>query len=174
MSVGVARRGRLRHCSRVEIAPVAFATLLVAIAGPIGITLGWWLGRRGERERELREERKAAYVQYVHAAIRFRNATDDVRTTIRDERWAAIAEIVLVAPPAVVEAASYHVVAGDRLLEPGLGAEARLAIYREIWERNRAFTRLARADLRVGEVDPFAGMQAIVGERIDFEIPGPS
>ena len=35
----------------MEFAPVAFLTLLVAIAGPVGITLGWWLGKRSERER---------------------------------------------------------------------------------------------------------------------------
>jgi hypothetical protein len=92
----------------MEFAPVAFASLLVAIAGPLGISLGWWLGRRGERERQGREEQKSAYVAFVRAAITFRNATDDERSEIRADRWAALAEIVLVAPPEVVEAASYQ------------------------------------------------------------------
>ncbi len=146
-------------------------TLLVAIAGPVGITLGWWLGRRGERERQQREERKSAYVDFVHAAIRYRNATDDERREIREERWAALAEIVLVAPPKVVEAASYQVSTGDHLLEPGLTADDRRAVYLEIWERNRTFTRLARTDLKVGAADPWAGMEPVVGDRIDFVRP---
>jgi hypothetical protein len=152
----------------VELVPVAVTTLLVAIAGPLGITLGWWLGRRGERERQLRDERKSAYVAFVHAAIRFRNATDDQRRGIREERWAALAEIVLVAPPPVVEAASYMVAVGDRLLDAGLAGEDRLAVYRDMWERNRTFTRLARTDLRVGDDDPFAGMHPVIGDRVEF------
>jgi hypothetical protein len=157
----------------VELTPVAFASVLVALAGPLGITLGWWLGRRGERERQQREERKSAYVAFVHAAIRFRNATDEQRREIREERWAALAEIVLVAPPAVVAAASYQVSAGDRILDPGLGADERQAIYLAMWERNGTFTRLARTDLRVGGSDPWEGMSPIVGERVEFEPRGP-
>jgi hypothetical protein len=148
--------------------PVAFASVLVAVAGPLGVTLGWWLGRRGERERQQREERKSAYVAFVHAAIRFRNAKDEVRVEIREERWAALAEIVLVAPPEIVEAASYQVSAGDRILAPALSAAEREAVYREMWERNRAFTRLARTDLHIAGDDPWAAVQPIVGERIDF------
>ena len=71
----------------VELVPVAMASVLVAIAGQLGITLGWWLGRRGERERQ---------------------------------------------------------------------------------QRNRAFTRLARQDLRVGAADPWEDLEPIVGERIAF------
>ena len=155
----------------MELLPVALTTLLVAVAGPIGITLGWWLGRRGERERQQREERKSAYVDFVHAAIRFRNATDDGRREIREERWAALAEIVLVAPPKVVEAASYQVSTGDRLLDTALSADDRRAVYLEMWERNRSFTRLARTDLRVGDADPWQGMEPVVGDRIDFGRP---
>ncbi len=155
----------------MEVAPVAFASLLVALAGPLGITLGWWLGRRGERERQMRDERKAAYVAFVHAAIRFRNATDEERRHIREERWAALAEIVLVAPADVVAAASYQVATGERLLDAGLTADARIEVLRALWERNRAFTRLARTDLRVGDVDPFAGIEPVVGDRIDFRTP---
>jgi hypothetical protein len=152
----------------VELAPVAALTLLVAVAGPVGIVLGWWLGRRGERERVMREERRNAYVAYVRAAIRFRNASDAERIAIREERWAALAEIVLVAPPDVVRAASLHVASGDRLLEAGLSEQDRQAILIEIWERNKAFTQLARADLQVGEADPFEGMEPVVGEHIVF------
>jgi hypothetical protein len=155
----------------VELLPVAVTTVLVAVAGPLGITLGWWLGRRGERERQQREERKSAYVAFVHAAIRFRNAPDDERRSIREERWAALSEIVLVAPPAVVEAAIYQVSSGDHVLRPGLTEDDRRAIYIEMWERNRAFTRLARTDLRVGAVDPWEGIQPVVGDRIDFLRP---
>jgi len=39
----------------MELTPIAVTTVLVAIAGPLGITLGWWLGRRGERERQQRD-----------------------------------------------------------------------------------------------------------------------
>jgi hypothetical protein len=152
----------------VELAPVAITTLLVALAGPLGITLGWWLGRRGERERLQREERKAAYVAFVHAAIRFRFSTDERRREIRDERWAALSEIVLVAPPSVVEAASYQVSWGERILDPGLTPADRQAVYEGMWERNVAFSRVARTDLRVGDADPWVGLQPVVGEWVDF------
>ena len=153
----------------MELAPVTVATFLVALAGPIGISLGWWLGRRGEHARTLREERKGAYVAFVHAAIRFRNAPDDERRLIREERWAALSEIVLIAPPAIVQVASLQVAAGDRLLNSELSADDRAATYRTLWERNLTFTRLARQDLRVGALDPFEGLEPIVGERIDFD-----
>jgi hypothetical protein len=159
------------HDARVEIAPVAVASVLVALAGPLGITLGWWLGRRGERARQLREERKSAYLAFVRAAIRFRNASDEERPGIREDRWGALAEIVLVAPPPIVEAASYQVAAGERLLRPGLDQGARVAIYRELWDRNRTFTRLARVDLQVGAADPFEGLEPVLGEHIDFSTP---
>jgi hypothetical protein len=155
----------------VEFVPVAITSVLVAIAGPVGIALGWWLGRRGERDRQRRQERKDAYIAFVHGAIRFRNASDEERQEIREERWAALAEIVLIAPPALVEAASYQVVTGDRLLDPSLSAEDRRAVWVLLWERNRMFTRLARADLGLGLDDPWDGMRPIIGERLDFEIP---
>jgi hypothetical protein len=161
-----------RNLRRVELAPVAVITILVAFAGPVGIVLGWWLGRRGERERQQRDERKSAYVAFVHALIRYRNATDEERRRIREDRWAALAEIVLVAPPDVVAAASYQVATGERLLDPGLAPDARQAVYMEMWERNRAFTRLARTDLRVGAADPWEAVAPVVGERIDFR-PAP-
>jgi hypothetical protein len=79
-----------------------------------------------------------------------------------------LAEIVLVAPPDVVEAASYHISTGDRLLEPGLSADERHAVFVELWQRNRAFTRLARTDLRIDTADPWERMEPVVGERLDF------
>ncbi len=157
------------------MAPVTLLTLLVAIAGPIGVSLGWWLGRRGERERQGREERRSAYVAFVHASIRYRNADgDEERRGLRDERWAALAEIVLVAPPAVVQAAALQVSTGDRLLGGTLKPEQRLATLHEMWQNNVAFTRLARSDLGVAAADPFEGVQPVVGERITFERPPPS
>lgn len=156
----------------MEMAPVALLTIMVAIAGPVGVTLGWWLGRRGERERQGREERKAAYVAFVHAAIRYRNAgDDDERRSLRDERWSALAEIVLVAPPAVVQSAAYHVSIGDRLLRATPGSDERLATFRDLWDNNVRFTRLARTDLGVGAADPFDGLRPMVGETIAFEQP---
>jgi hypothetical protein len=157
---------------QVEIAPLTLLTLLVAIAGPIGVTLGWWLGRRGEREQQGRDERKSAYVAFVHAAIRYRQAADDEeRRTLRDERWSALAEIVLVAPPPIVQAAAYMVSTGDKLLTEVLGREERIATYQEMWTNNLHFTRLARADLGVGAVDPFEEFQPLVGETVTFERP---
>jgi hypothetical protein len=160
----------------MDIGPVGLLTLLVAVAGPVGVTLGWWLGRRGERERQGREERKGAYVAFVHASIRYRNAEDDEgRRDMRDERWSALAEIVLVAPPPVVQAAAYMVSTGDRLLSGTLGPEQRLTTFQEMWQNNVDFTRLARADLRVGAADPFEGVQPVVGEAaISFERPRPT
>ena len=155
----------------MEFLPVALTTVLVAVAGPLGITLGWWLGRRGERERQQREERKSAYVDFVHASIRYRNAKDEERPDLRLERWAALAEIVLVAPPAIVQAASYQVTTGDRLLRPDLSADDRHEVFVDMWERNRTFTRLARTDLGVGAADPWEGIEPIVGESLDFRPP---
>jgi hypothetical protein len=152
----------------VELTPVALTTVLVALAGPLGITLGWWLGRRGERERVQREERKAAYVAFAHAAIRFRFCTDDQRREIRDERWGALAELVLVAPPAVVEAASHQISWGERLLDPNLTAADRQSVFEGMWQRNLAFTRAARTDLGVEHADPWEGLEPVIGERIVF------
>jgi hypothetical protein len=154
----------------MEIAPVAFATLVVALAGPVGITLGWWLGRRATREQSTRDERKKAYVAYTSAAIRYRNAdSDEKRREVRDERWAALSEVVLVAPPDVVQAAAYHIAAAEQLLEPGLTDDQRLAVHREIWDRHVRFTELARRDLGLGETNPFEGMRPVIAERVTFE-----
>ena len=169
---GLPRRARPANHRLVEMAPVALLTLLVAIAGPVGVSLGWWLGRRGERERQGREERRSAYVAFVHAP-RSGTGTRTARDArdLRDERWAAIAEIVLVAPPPVVQAAAIQVSTGDRLLAAELGPEQRLATFQEMWQNNIEFTRLARTDLGIDAANPFEGLSPVVGERITFERP---
>ena len=147
--------------------------LLAATAGPVGVSLGWWLGRRGERERQGREERKSAYVAFVRAAIRFRNAADDdERRSVQEERWAALAEVILVAPPPVVQAAAYMVSTGDSLLENVLSDDERFATFEQMWENNVQFTRLARTDLGVGAPNPFEGMVTGVDDRrVRFQRP---
>jgi len=154
--------------------PALLIALLAAIAGPLGVSLGWWLGRRGERERLGRDERKSAYVAFVRASIRYRQARDgEERRTIRDERWTALAEVVLVAPPSVVQAAAYMVSTGERLLDGDLGPDQRLAVHREMWANNVQFTRLARTDLGVAAADPFGGFQPDVGQELTFGRPPP-
>ncbi len=149
----------------VDPLPAYLIAILAAVAGPVGVSLGWWLGRRGERERQGREERKSAYLAFVRASIRYRNADDaTARRTLRDERWAALAEVTLVAPPRIVQAAAYMVSTGDRLLDETLTHDRRLATVQEMWDNNVNFTRLARADLGVGSADPFAGLEASIGE----------
>jgi hypothetical protein len=155
----------------VELTPVAFTTILVAIAGPVGITLGWWLGKRSEHERMAREERKSAYVAFVTAAMLFRNSDEAERRRRRNERWEALSVLLLVAPPAVVRSAAYLVAAGDRLLEPDIDADERRAVYADAWELIHRFMQLARTDLRVGETDAFADLTPVIGERITFERP---
>src|SRR6478672_7336795 len=135
----------------MELAPVAFLTLLVAIAGPVGITLGWWLGKRSERERTAREERKSAYVAFTTAAIQYRNSNDEERRQRRNERWEAFAVLTLVAPPAMVEIAAHMAAAGDKLL--------------------------ARSDLHIDETDAFAALTPVIDDRLTFEnrlVPDPT
>ena len=155
----------------MELTPVAFTTILVAIAGPVGITLGWWLGKRSERERAAREERKNAYVAFTTAAIQYRNSDDDERRRRRNERWEAFAVLTLVAPPELVQRAAHLVAAGDRLLEPDIDEAERRAIYAEVWDHIGRFTRLARADLRIDEADAFADLSPVIGDRLTFERP---
>jgi hypothetical protein len=155
----------------VELTPVAFTTILVAIAGPVGITLGWWLGKRSEHQRMARDERKSAYVAFVSAAILYRNADNAERHRRRNERWEAFAVLPLVAPSSVVRSAAYLVAAGDKLLDPDIDADGRRAIYAEIWEHISQFMRLARADLGVDENDAFAELTPVKGDRITFERP---
>ena len=153
----------------MEFAPVAFLTILVAIAGPIGITLGWWLGKRSERERTAREERKSAYVAFTTAAIHFRNSDDDERRQRRNERWEAFAVLTLVAPPAMVEIAAHMVAAGDKLLDPDIDAAGRRAIYADLWRHIDRFTQLARTDLRIDDNDAFSALTPVIGDRLTFE-----
>lgn len=157
----------------MEISPVVFTTIVVAIAGPVGITLGWWLGKRSEHERVAREERKSAYVAFTSVAIRYRNSDDAERVRRRNERWEALAVLTLVAPPAIVRSASLLAAAGDQLLDPEIDRDRRLAVYAEIWEHIDRFTRLARADLGVAESDAFASLTPVTGERLTFERPSP-
>jgi hypothetical protein len=155
----------------VELTPVAFTTILVAIAGPVGITLGWWLGKRSEHQRMEREERKSAYVAFITSAILYRNADDAERREHRNDRWEALSVLQLVAPPDVFRSAVFLVAGGDQLLDPEIDEGGRRAIYADIWEHINQFTRLARADLGVGQVDAFAGLTPVIGERLSFERP---
>jgi hypothetical protein len=153
----------------VEFAPVAFLTVLVAIAGPIGITLGWWLGKRSERERTAREERKSAYVAFTTAAIQFRNADDDERRQRRNERWEAFSVLTLVAPPAMVEIAAHMVSAGDKLLDPDIDAAGRRAVYADLWQQIDRFTQLARTDLGIDDNDALSALTPVIGDRLTFD-----
>jgi hypothetical protein len=155
----------------VEITPAVFTTVLLAIAGPVGITLGWWLGKRSEHERLGREERKSAYVAFTSAAVLYRNSDDAERRSRRNERWEALSVLTLVAPPAIVRSAAYLVAAGDKLLDPDVDGDGRRAIYAEVWEHIGRFTQLARADLRVGQSDAFAALTPVTGDRLTFERP---
>jgi hypothetical protein len=150
---------------------VDLTTILLAIAGPVGITLGWWLGKRSEREQMAREERKSAYVAFATASIHYRNSDDAERRRRRNERWEALSVLSLVAPPAVVRSAAYLVAAGDKLLDPDIDQDGRRAIYAEIWEHITQFTQLARMDLRVGVNDAFEAMTPVTGDRLTFERP---
>ena len=161
----------------MEFAPVAFLTILVAIGGPVGITLGWWLGKRSERERTAREERKSAYVAFTTTAIKYRNSNDEERRQRRNERWEAFAVLTLVAPPTLVEIAARMVAAGDRLLDPAIDDAKRRAIYAELWHHIDRFTQLARTDLRIDDIDAFAALNPVIGERLSFEqrpVPDPT
>jgi hypothetical protein len=150
-------------------ATALITTLVLAVAGPVGIALGWWLGRRSERDRTLREERKNAYVRFTSAAIKFRNGDLDERRRRRDERWEALAVLTIVASPSAVRVAGNMAAAGERLLDPQLDQSGRDAIYRELWDGVNEFTRLARKDLQLGDVDAFDGLKWIPGDRLSFE-----
>lgn len=132
---------------------IPLLTLLVAVAGPIGITLGWWLGRRSERERERRDERKSAYVDFARAISAWRTTEMTGRPAIRNERWERMTVLLLVAPPDVFQEAWAAATAGERLADELDDAELE-AVHRGIWEHWSRFVSLARADLGVGE-DPF-------------------
>jgi hypothetical protein len=152
----------------MDLTPLA-TTILLVIAGPVGITLGWWLGKRSEHERMAREERKSAYVAFTSAAIQYRNADDDERRTRRNERWAALSVLTLVAPAAVLRNAAYLVATGDKLLEGDLDGDGRRAIYAEMWEYIDRFTQLARTDLGIAENDAFTTLKPVIRDRLTFE-----
>lgn len=140
----------------MELTAVPLTTLLVAIAGPVGVTLGWWLARRSEHQREAREERKSAYVEFIKAAVVYRNADAKDRPALRNDRWAALATLILVAPPKVFEEAWQLVGLGEKLLDHAEDDPELLPVYREMWERFSTFSRLARSDLGI-KADPFSG-----------------
>jgi hypothetical protein len=152
----------------MDLTPLA-TTILIVIAGPVGITLGWWLERRSEHERMAREERTSAYVAFTSAAIQYRNADDDERRTRRNERWAALSVLTLVAPAAVLRNAAYLVATGDKLLEGDLDEDGRRAIHAEMWEYIDRFTQLARTDLGIPENDAFTTLKPVIRDRLTFE-----
>lgn len=121
----------------------------MAIAGPTGITLGWWLGRRSEREKALREERRNAYSEFIRTILAFRSADPVKRREIRGERWAAFAVLVIVAPAPVVQAAWALVSVQERLLDDETDAEALKSAQDSVWKWASRFVQLARADLGV-------------------------
>jgi hypothetical protein len=145
----------------VQLDAAPLATILVALAGPVGVTLGWWLGRRAERERQARDERKSAYVAFIKAAAAYRNAARAERLKMQTDRWGALAELILVAPPPLFEEAWSLVAAGDGLLAPELGDAKEQEIYRQMAQHFMAFGRLARQDLGI-TADPF-GSRVIGG-----------
>jgi hypothetical protein len=144
-------------------------TIVLALAGPVGIGLGWWLGRRAERDRTGREERKAAYVRFTTSSMKFRNSSYEDRLRIRDQRWEALAVLTMVAPPSAVRVAANMAAGGERLLDPDLSQDERNAIYQRLWQGINEFTQMARADLHVGDTDAFAGLKWVSGDRLTFE-----
>lgn len=141
----------------MDVGGVPLLTILVAIAGPLGVTLGWWLGRRSERERALREERKLAYAEFVRAIFDFRSADAEKRREIRNDRWVAFATLVLVAPPAVFQASWRLLSVQERLLED-VDGDVLKSIQDEIWTRFTEYASLARADLGVRH-NPFGQLR---------------
>jgi hypothetical protein len=125
----------------------ALATIVVAIAGPLGIALGWWLAHRSERERLAREERRSAYTSFIRAAALYRN--NPVR---KDEDVAALfsnlAELILVAPTSVFAEAWALVQTGANLVDLGEDVD-REPIYDDMYRHFVAFSDRARADLGV-------------------------
>jgi hypothetical protein len=60
---------------------------------------------------------------------------------------------------------------GAMELTPVAFTTIRRAIYAEVWDHIGRFTKLARADLRVGEEDAFAALTPVTGDRLKFERP---
>jgi hypothetical protein len=141
----------------MNIAEVPLLTILVAVTGPLGITLGWWLGRRSERERASREERKTAYGEFIRAIVDFRSTEPDKRPEIRDDRYASMTALILIAPPAVFQAAWALVTVQDRLLDDPRDDQLQ-RVQDEIWARFSRFASMARTDLGVRE-NPFGTLR---------------
>jgi hypothetical protein len=141
----------------VTIEGVPLTTVLVAIAGPLGVTLGWWLARRSETERALREERRLAYTEFIRAILEFRSAAPEKRREIRNDRWAALAALVLLAPPSVFQA-SWRLLSAQEGLLDDLDEDALKSVQDEVWAGFSQFASLARADL--GALDnPFGQLR---------------
>ena len=146
----------------MDFAGVPLATIVVAIAGPLGVTMGWWLGRRSQRERESRDERKSAYTEFIRAVVAFRSADQSLRREIRGDRWSAISVLILVAPRDVYVAAWAVLSVQERLLEELDGAGL-AEVQDEIWRRFSRFANLARADLGVSG-NPFGEYRPTVSQ----------
>jgi hypothetical protein len=139
------------------MADVTIETILVALAGPLGVTLGWWLARRSETERALREEKRLAYTEFIRAIMEFRSAAPEERQKIRNDRWAALAALVLLAPPTVFQA-SWRLLSAQEGLLDDLDQDALKSVQDEIWAAFSKFASLARADL--GALDnPFGELR---------------
>lgn len=54
----------------------AIAAVLAALAGPVGIVIGWWLSRRSQNEGWSHEDRNRAYSERIEAFSVFLNAID--------------------------------------------------------------------------------------------------
>src|SRR3954453_20144104 len=93
------------------------------------------------------------------------------RQQMRNERWEALAVLTMVVPPAALHVAAHMAARGEALLDPNLDEGARHAVYVELWQLVNEFTRLARADLKVGDEDVFAGLEVVPGDRLSFERP---
>ncbi|MDQ2965536.1 MAG: hypothetical protein M3R57_06785 [Chloroflexota bacterium] len=151
----------------------AVATLVVAIAGPLGIALGWWLAHRSERERLAREERRSAYASFIRAAALYRNSpvrkAEDVAAL-----YGNLAELILVAPTAVFAEAWALVQTGADLVD--LGDEVnREPTYDTMYRHFVAFSDRARADLSIpgSAFGSVSGLELTLGRPAD-NAPGDS
>jgi hypothetical protein len=127
---------------------VPILAIFVAVAGPLGITLGWWLARRSERERASREERRNAYSEFLRTILAFRSANPDRRREIRGDRWAALAVLMLVAPPPVVQSGWALISVQEHLLDETDQAVTK-SIQDGVWKWASRYVHMARADLGV-------------------------
>ena len=125
----------------------AVATIVVGLAGPLGVALGWWLAHRSEDRRLARGERRSAYLAFIKAAATYRNSSvqrqDDVAVL-----YGHLAELILVAPSALFDDAFSLVSEGSKLVDTRDDA-TRDRIYESMWRHFKAFSDGARADLGV-------------------------